>query len=85
MIYTITLLKILILIEKHVPTKTFTIRASDKPYITTSIRRRMSQMKRIYKRAVRCDNPHHWQQFRNICNEIITLVRNAKRDYQIKH
>lgn len=41
------------LIEKHVPTKTITIRPSDRPYITTAIRRKMRQSKRIHRRAVR--------------------------------
>lgn len=39
------------LIEKHVPTKTVTIRPSDKPYITTAIRKRMRQRKRIHKKS----------------------------------
>lgn len=72
------------LIEKHVPTKTVTIRPSDKPYITTAIRKRMQQRKRIHKKAVRTNNPQHWQQFRSIRNEIISLLRNAQRNYKIK-
>ena len=68
------------LIEQHVPTKTVTVRPSDKPYITTAIHRRMRQRKRIHRRAVRTYNPQHWQQLRNIPNEIIPLVRNPKRE-----
>ena len=33
---------------------------------------------------MRTNNPQHWQQFRNIHNEITILVRNVKRDYRIK-
>lgn len=36
------------LIEKHVPTKTVTIRPSDKPYITTAIRKRMRMKEKEY-------------------------------------
>ncbi|XP_062581833.1 uncharacterized protein LOC134243596, partial [Saccostrea cucullata] len=74
----------LTLVDKHIPKKQITIRPSDKPYITTEIRRKMRQRKRIHKKAMHTKNPLHWQKFRQVRNEVIDLVRKSRKEYKIK-
>ena len=72
------------IIDKHIPKKVITIRPRDKPFMNNNIRLKMRQRNRIHKKAKHTDCPDHWQRFKELRNEVISLVRKAKEQYKQK-
>ncbi|CAG2207864.1 unnamed protein product [Mytilus edulis] len=68
-------------VNRYIPTKTMTVRLNDKPFMNNLIRNKIRHRNRIHHKA---NNPDHWKKFREIRNEIISLVRKAKDDYKCK-
>ncbi|CAG2208763.1 unnamed protein product [Mytilus edulis] len=64
--------------------RTFEIRPNDKPFMNNLIRNKIRHRNRIHHKAKTSNNPDHWKKFREIRNEIISLVRKAKEDYKCK-
>ncbi|VDH94373.1 Hypothetical predicted protein, partial [Mytilus galloprovincialis] len=71
-------------VNRYIPTKTITVRPNDKPFMINLIRNKIRHRNRIHHKAKTSNNPDHWKKFREICNEIISLVRKAKEDYKCK-
>lgn len=47
--------------------------------MNNSIRKLMRKRNRIHKKAVKTQNPHHWQKYRDLRNKVIAEIR-ASRD-----
>ncbi|VDI09353.1 Hypothetical predicted protein [Mytilus galloprovincialis] len=60
------------------------VRPNDKPFMNNLIRNKIRHRNRIHHKAKTSNNPDHWKKFREIRNEIISLVRKAKDDYKCK-
>ncbi|CAG2239657.1 unnamed protein product [Mytilus edulis] len=71
-------------VNRYIPTKTITVRPNDKPFMNNLIRNKIRHRNRIHHKAKTSNNPDHWKKFREIRNEIISLVRKAKDDYKCK-
>ena len=71
-------------VNKHIPTKTITVRPTDKPFMNNTIRRKIRQRNRIHYKAKSSNSAAHWQKFRELRNEVIDLVRKSKEDYRQK-
>ncbi|CAG2220486.1 unnamed protein product [Mytilus edulis] len=71
-------------VNRYIPTKTITVRPNDKPFMNNLIRNKIRHRNRIHHKAKTSNNPDHWKKFREIRNEIISLVRKAKEDYKCK-
>ncbi|VDI01051.1 Hypothetical predicted protein [Mytilus galloprovincialis] len=71
-------------VNKYIPTKVVTIRPADKPFMNSTIRRKMRQRNRIHYKAKNTNNCIHWQKFRELRNEVIDLVRQSKEQYKQK-
>ena len=56
--------------EMCIPNKVITIRPSDPPWITTSIKRHIRKRKRAYKGAKQTNLQIHWTKFRNLRNRV---------------
>ncbi|MCG8045232.1 MAG: reverse transcriptase domain-containing protein [Candidatus Thiodiazotropha endolucinida] len=67
--------------EKSIPQVKFTIRPNDKPWMTSSIRKHMRQRNRLYTKAKTKNSTYHWHNYKNKRNEVVQLVREAKRNY----
>ena len=71
-------------VDKHIPTKTITVRPADKPFMNNTIRRKIRQRNRIHYKAKNSNSAAHWQKFRELRNEVIDLVRKSKENYRQK-
>ena len=67
--------------EMCIPNKVITIRPSDPPWITTSIKRHIRKRNRAYKRAKKTNLPIHWTKFRNLRNRVTQLIRESKQSF----
>ena len=68
--------------KKHIPTKTVTIRPSDKPFMNNEIRLKMRQRNRVHKKAKSTNSITHLEKFRKLRNEVISLIRKSKENYR---
>mgnify|MGYP000176344217 CR=1 FL=1 len=64
-----------------IPHKEVTIRPKDKPFMTGTLRHHMKVRDRAYKRAKKSGEDDDWAWYRRLRNEVVDLVRIAKRDY----
>ena len=67
--------------EMCIPNKGITIRPSDPPWITTSIKRHIRKRKRAFKRAKQTNLPILWTKFRNLRNRVTQLIRESKQSF----
>ena len=58
--------------------KTITVKPNEPKWINSDIKRHIRKRKRAYKKAKRTGAPLHWEQFRNLRNETITMIRKSK-------
>ncbi|VDI37460.1 Hypothetical predicted protein [Mytilus galloprovincialis] len=54
------------------------VRPNDKPFMNNLIRNKIRHRNRIHHKAKTSNNPDHWKKFKEIRNEIISLVRRQK-------
>ena len=71
-------------IDDCIPTKKITVRPNDKPWMSNEIRVKLRQRNRIHRKAEQSNNSDHWANFRNIRNEVISLIRTTKELYMQK-
>ncbi|XP_053383769.1 uncharacterized protein LOC128549981 [Mercenaria mercenaria] len=84
-IYASNIISQITVISKHnIPNKNITIRPSDVPWMNNNIRKNIRKRKRIYRKAKRTNSPNHWHKFRQVRNETVLLIREAKSQYLIK-
>ncbi|VDI05871.1 Hypothetical predicted protein [Mytilus galloprovincialis] len=69
--------------DTYIPKKKVLVRPRDKPWITTSIKVKMRKRNRAYKKAKSRNLISDWKKFKELRNEVIDLVREAKRQYLI--
>jgi len=72
--------KILEISKKCVPNKIVTIKPNEPPWMDGNIKRQIRKRKRAYKKAKRTNRQHHWDRFRQIRNETITLIRKTQKE-----
>lgn len=66
-------------LDRHIPEKVVTVMPKDKLFINIKVRQR----NRIHKTAKSKNCLNRWSRFRQIRNEIISMVRNAKEQYKL--
>ena len=69
--------KILHIAKECIPNRVVTIRPSDPPWITTTIKRYIRKRKKIFLKA----KPHVWSKFRKIRNKVTSLLRDSKSSF----
>ncbi len=67
-----------------VPNSVVTIRPRDKPWMTSNIRLLMRRRDRLYKKFKFSKNINHWLAFKALRNEVTSLIRQAKIDFDTK-
>ncbi|KAK3105973.1 hypothetical protein FSP39_009903, partial [Pinctada imbricata] len=67
--------------SENIPNIMITIRESDLPWISSEIKRVIRKRNRTRKMAKKSNNPTHWQLFRKLRNECVSLLRSAKDKY----
>ena len=78
-IYALNLInKILHIAKECIPNRVVTMRPSDPPWITTTIKGYIRKRKRIIRKAKQTDSPHFWSKFRKIRNKVTSLIRDSK-------
>lgn len=70
-------------INMYIPQKTIRIRPKDKPWIRNDIKCKMRKRNRLHKKAKNRNLASDWQNFRKIRNEVIDMIRDAKKMYII--
>ena len=64
-----------------IPKKEFLNRPADKPWMNNEIRKQIRKRNRLYHKAKHTSNENHFQNYRNKRNEVIDLIRDAKKQY----
>ena len=67
-----------------IPNRNVRIKASEPPWITSSIKSLIRKRKRAYKKARKTNVVGHWQSFKGIRNKVITMIRQAKDSFHDK-
>ena len=57
-----------------------TVRPNEPSWINSKIKSLIRKRKRLYRRAKETNNNNHWQEFRQLQNEIINMIRTAKHN-----
>ena len=73
--------EITLAMDQNIPKKTIRIRPRDKPWINNVIKCKIRKRNRIHKKAKSRNLASDWENFRKIRNEIIDMIREAKKDY----
>jgi hypothetical protein len=76
--------QIITIAKINIPNKQIHVRPSDAPWMTSTVRSHIRKRKRIYRKAKQTQSLHHWQKFRQLRNETILLIREAKSNYYCK-
>lgn len=71
-------------IKKYIPTKTITVRPRDKVFMNNFIRKLMRKRNRMHRKAVRTQNPVHWEQYRFLRNKVIDEIRISRAKHNKK-
>ena len=71
--------KILEISKDCIPNKIVTIRPSDPPWMSTSIKRYIRKRKRAYRRAKQTNSMNDWNTFRRLRNKTISMIRESKK------
>lgn len=64
-----------------IPNKYATIRHSDTPWMHNELRKMMRKRKRAYDKAKRTNTIQHWDKYKKLRNDTITLLRSSKNEY----
>ena len=70
--------------EQFIPEVTFTCRPNDKPWMDNIIRKTMRQGDRLYHKAKNKNTETHWLNYKNKRNQVVQLIRDAKKSYMSK-
>ena len=73
--------KITSLARECIPNKNIKVRPYEPPWLTTSLKRKIRQRKRAYRKAKRTRIDNHWLKFKTLRNEVIDLIRTSKKQY----
>ena len=68
-------------VSNTIPNKTITINPHEPAWMTLEIKRKIRQRKRYYRKAKRTNSAQHWSKFKKLRNEIISCIRNTKKEY----
>lgn len=69
------------IVETCVPNKLVTFRPSDPPWITTTIKKYIRKRKRAYRNAKRTNLQSNWTKFKQLRNQVITMIRESKKSF----
>ena len=72
------------IVESFIPRKNVTVRPRDKPWMTNEIRRAIRRRDRLLKAHSRCKSNGSWERYRVQRNLVVSLIRIAKIDYNVK-
>ena len=67
-----------------IPNKEIKVKATDPPWITSSLKRHIRKRKRAYKRAKRSGSEREWRNFKHIRNTVVHMIREAKQSFHDK-
>ena len=70
--------------EEFIPKVSFTYRPNEKPWMDSVIRKHMRQRDRLYHKAKTKNTDNHWLNFKNKRNQVVQMVRDAKKSYMNK-
>ncbi|MCG8078294.1 MAG: hypothetical protein JAY75_18895, partial [Candidatus Thiodiazotropha taylori] len=71
--------KMLNLAEMCIPNKVVTIRPTDPPWITSTIKRYIRKRKRAYRKAKRTNLTSDWSNFKKLRNKVVSMIRKSKQ------
>ena len=66
--------------KEFIPNRTVTIRSGEPKWITSSIKRLIRKRKRLYRIARSSNKQTDWDNFRQIRNQIINIIKQSKND-----
>ena len=72
---------ILKLVEKHIPHKEVLVRPRDPPWMTCEVKRLIRKRNRAHRKAKRTKSGRDWEHFRQCRNEVISKVREIKKNF----
>ena len=64
-----------------VPNRNIKVKPSDPPWLTSALKRHIRKRKRAYKKALRSNLDRHWNKFKTLRNEAITMIRDSKQKF----
>ena len=64
-----------------VPNRSIKVKPSDPPWLTSALKRHIRKRKRAYKKALRSNLDQHWNKFKTLRNEAITMIRDSKQKF----
>ena len=64
-----------------VPNRSIKMKPSDPPWLTSALKRHIRKRKRAYKKALRSNLDRHWNKFKTLRNEAITMIRDSKQKF----
>lgn len=70
--------------KNNIPNKQIVVRPLDAPWMTNIVRRHIRKRKRIFRKARQTQSQYQWQKFRQVRNETIKFIREAKSNYYSK-
>ena len=73
--------KLLEICSQIIPNRTITVRQNDLPWITNNIRKAMRKRDRLRRKLKLNNNLYNKNKYKKIRNEVVNLLRNAKRNY----
>ena len=65
--------------DTFVPEKRILVRPRDKPWISSDIKQKIRRRNRLYKKAKTRNLASDWEKYRDIRNEVINMIREAKK------
>ena len=68
----------------YIPKKIIRVRPQDKPWINSEIKCKIRKRNRVHKKAKFRNLASDWENIRRIRNEIIYMIREAKKQYITK-
>lgn len=76
--------QILIISKYNIPNKDIYVRPLDAPWITNTIRSNIRRRKRLYRKAKLTQSNMHWVKFKQLRNQIVSQIKEAKAIYYSK-
>ncbi|VDI61697.1 Hypothetical predicted protein [Mytilus galloprovincialis] len=67
--------------EKCIPNKIITVRKNEPPWLTNDVKKKIRKKNRIHRKAKKYNNPSDWSKFKKIRNEVTSLIRKSKEEY----
>jgi len=67
--------------KQFIPTRTITVRANSKPWITKTVRLLINRKTRLWRRYRKSNRPEHFDVYRQVRNQTVREVTKAKQHY----